>query len=249
MADEAIKKEDDLFEEKPAAPVEKPVEKVIEPVVPDEEVTNLLSEMKNDDGTPKYKTVAEALKAAVHAQTHIKTLEEEQRALKDQGKASEKLDELLEAVKNSKGSGTGVTAPAIKPEEVLTIVKDYLDDTKAAEQRTTNIETVTNVFKNRYGKDASEKLYSKAKDLGFDSKEINSMIANNPQAALKVLGEAKTPSQSTDPLSKANKFAVPVKGGETAKSLSVMGPTSTKQLNDAWAASKQRTLQRLGVET
>lgn len=217
----------------------------------DNKITDqLLTTIVNENGEQKYKTVEEALKGVPHAQLHIAKIERELAELKDKDNASDKLDELLEAVKQSKVSGEeDNTSPTMKPEDVLSIVQDYFTDTKAAEARQNNIDTVTKVFRDRYGNDASKELYGKADDLGFTRSEINSMIAQNPNAALKVLGvEIK---------GKPNVDTITVPGGvnsgsfqETApsKPISIMGASKKGALRDAWRESKQRTLKRLGLE-
>jgi len=208
----------------------------------------LLAGIVNETGEPKYTKVDEALKGAAHAQKHIKDLESELAELKDKGNASEKLDELLNAVK-SQGSGQGEETSTMKPEDVLGIVQDYFKDTKAAEAREDNVNNVIKVFRDRYGKDASDKLYGKADDLGLSQEEINSMIANNPKAALKVLGENTSKTQAgQDPVTRlGSETTRDFQGKPSPKPTSIMGPTSTKNLNDAWAVSKQKTLERLGL--
>jgi hypothetical protein len=214
-------------------------------------VDQLLASIVNENGEQKYSTPEDALKGAAHAQKHIKAIESELAELKNKGNASDKLDELLEAVK-SKGSGKDdeTNVSAMKPEDVLGIVKDYFSDAKAAETRENNISTVTKVFRDRYGKDASENLYTKANDLGFSKEEINSMIANNPNAALKVLGEAapKTPKGKDPVTSLGSVDTSQFQGHPNQKPKSIMGPTKTGELNDAWAASKKKTLERLGFD-
>jgi len=237
----------DIFDEK-----NKPDESIItndEQIKTDEKSTDqLLNSLVNDDGTPKYKTVEEALVGAANAQKHIKTLESDNTALKEKGNASDKLDELLEAVKQSKDSGQDDNnVSTMNPEDVLGIVKDYFSETKASETRTSNIKTVANAFKDRFGKDASEKLYGTAADLGFSRGEINSMIATNPNAALKVLGvegvQQKTDVVTTPTGVNAGNFLQKPE----LKPTSVMDLSSSKDLTDAFNASKQRTLKRLGI--
>ncbi len=207
----------------------------------------LLSSVVNEDGTKKYGNLEDFAKGAANAQDHIKKLESELAEVRNKGNASDKLDELLDAVKESKGSGQGDDTSTMKPEDVLGIVQDYLKDNKAAETREDNISTVTKVFRDRYGKDASDKLYAKSDDLGFSREEINRMIANNPNAALKVLGEDKAKAKTSDPVGGEGGVATSqFTGKPTPQAESIMGPTSSKQLTDAFAASKRRTLERLG---
>jgi len=214
-----------------------------------ETIDQLLASIVNENGEQKYSKPEEALKGAAHAQEHIKNLERELAELKDKGNASDKLDELLETVKSSQASGQGEEASTMKPEDVLTIVKDYFSDAKAAETRENNISTVTKVFRDRYGKEASENLYGKAEDLGLGKEEINRMIANNPKAALKILGEDIPKGKSgKDPVVSGGSIDTSqFQGTPPRQPKSVMGPTKTGELNDAWEASKKRTLERLGL--
>ena len=208
----------------------------------------LLKSIVNEDGTPKYASTEEALKATAHAQDHIKNLETELAALREKGNASDKIDELMEAMK-SKGSGQGEESTStMKPEDVLEIVQSHLKDSKAAETRQDNINSVANVFKSRYGKDASEKLYGKAEDLGFGKEEINRMIATNPKAALKVLGEGTPVKQASEVLGSPGVDTANFRGQPAAKPKSIMGPTKSGDLVDAWKASQQKTLERLGLK-
>ena len=217
---------------------------------PDNSAEDLLKSIVNDDGQPKYGSTEEALKGAAAAQAHIRKLEAEMKTLREQGNATEKLDELMEAVKESKGSGQGdENTSTMKPEDVLHVVKDYLSDVKAAEARDTNIKSVTNHFRTKYGKEASEKLYGKAEDLGFSKGGINKLIANNPDAVLKVLGEDKPSARSTDPVTSGGSVnPAQFSGQAPAKPETIMGPTSSAKLTDAFAASKRRTLERLGID-
>jgi len=211
-------------------------------------VDQLLATIVNEDGEPKYKTAEEAIKAMPHAQDHIKTLETELAELRDKGNASDKLDELLAAVK-SKGSGQDdENVSTMKPEDVLGIVKDFFSDTKAAEAREDNIQTVVTTFKNRFGKDASKELYGKADDLGFSREEINSMIASNPTAVLKILN-VEPVKQGKDVVAVPSGVRTDdFRGKHDEAPTTIMGVTKAGEIESAWAASKQKTLERLGIE-
>lgn len=239
----------DLFEGNDDIPPAEPPTGDIPPGDNDELVVDqLLKSIVNEDGEPKYKTPEEAIKANAHAQKHIKQLEADLAELKEKGNASDKLDELLEAVKQSKGSGTGdIDTSAMKPEDVLTIVKEFFTESKTAEIRESNINTVVSTYKQRYGKDASKELYGKADDLGFSKTEINKLIANNPTAALNVLG-VKPIEYKPDVISNTGHYdTAHFRQAPDEKPKSIMGVSSSKELVDAWHAQQKKTLERLGV--
>jgi hypothetical protein len=248
MPDQDIFEEDKVIDDESGVQTGKPEDKSGDV---DEGSDNFLNLITNDDGTPKYKSMEDLAKGAANAQEHIRKLEKELGELRAQGSPTEKIEELLDIVKSSR-SGKGESnenASALNPEAVLNIVKDYFSDVKAAESRENNIKSVTTVFRDRYGKDASEKLYGKANDLGFTKEEINRMIATNPNAVLRVLGEDQPKKKSADTVGGVGSVAAEhFRQAPPDRPKTVMGFTSTKELNDAWAESKRRTLERLGIK-
>ena len=75
------------------------------------------------------------------------------------------------------------------------------------------------------------------------------MIATNPNAVLRVLGEDQPKKKSADPVGGVGSVAAEhFRQAPPDRPKTVMGFTSTKELNDAWAESKRRTLERLGIK-
>jgi len=204
----------------------------------------------NDEGEQKYKTAEEALKGSVHAQAHITNLEAELKELRTKSDKNDGLEEVLEALRKKTGDdkppeqAAGISADDIaKQVETMLVERDVKTATQS------NIATVVNTFKKLYGDKASETMYKKADDLGFNENEINSMIATNPKAALTVLGIGKDVKIESDPVTSGGGMSVDLSSGKPVeKPETIMGATNSKQLTDAWKLSQEATNKRLGVE-
>ena len=213
-------------------------------------VDTYLGLITNDDGSQKYATAEEALKGSVHAQSHISTLETELKELRENAEKNKSMDDIIAAIENKKDDKSGSSQnQGVSPEQLTEAVGKLLDDRESVASRKENVTTVTSVFRNLYGEKASETMYSKANDLGFNKDEINSMIATNPNAALKVLGVDVTKQKSNDPvMGSGSNLAENFSSKEDPKPQTIMGSTNSKDLTEAWKLSQAATLKRLGVE-
>ena len=204
----------------------------------------------NEDGTQKYATAEEALKGTVHAQSHITKLESELKELREQAETGKSMKDVLDALnKKSEDKSGEQQVQGISAEDVAAQVEQLLvkRDTETTTQA--NITTVTSAFKKLYGDKASETMYGKAKDLGFSEDEINSMIATNPTATLKILGVGGVITVQSDPITDGGGHVADLSGGKpTEKPETIMGATNSKTLTDSWKASQAATNKRLGVE-
>jgi len=209
-----------------------------------------LSLILNEDGTQKYATAEEALKGSVHAQSHIGKLESELKELRDNANSNVSMEKILEALSKKPDDKSGEQQiQGITAEDVASQVEQLLvkRDTETTTQ--TNITTVTSVFNKLYGDKASETMYGKAKDLGFSEDEINSMIATNPTATLKILGVGNVKPAQSDPVTSGGGHVVDLSDGKpTEKPATIMGATNSKALTDSWKLSQAATNKRLGVE-
>ena len=234
---------DDLFDKDKSKDEDKPVEK---PSEANKEST-YLEMILNEEGKQKYSTAEEALKGAVHAQSHIANLEKELKTLRDDTDKGADMQKVLEALQNKQNGDEG--KPSAEPtelniEDVLTGMLDKRDKVQTTKD---NVQTVVGVFEKLYGDKASEVLYAKADDLGFTKEEINGMVSTNPMATLKILGVNKEKPVVTDPLTDGGGHAVDLSGGKPDdQPVTIMGATNSNDLTDAWKKSKEATNKRLG---
>ena len=113
-----------------------------------------------------------------------------------------KLDDVLAALKPQ---GDDTKKPSDDGEVKLTaadiqkIVESKITDISNKSTQADNIKAVASKFKELYGEKASETLYGNANDLGLSKEDINSLIAKNPTAALRMLGvDTKTKPADND---------------------------------------------------
>jgi hypothetical protein len=164
----------------------------------------------------------------------------------DQDKST-KLDDVINAFQSKDSNNQEESGESnINPTDIQDIVQSAMTDINTKAAQSANITTVTGRFKELYGDKASETLYGKAEDLGMSQEDINSLIAKNPNAALKLLGidkEAK-PVPNTDNSSvNTDNF----QHKEVDQPTSSMGYVSSKELTSNWLATKKRTLDQLGL--
>lgn len=210
-----------------------------------------LSQLTNENGEPKYKTPEEALKGAVHAQQHIKTLEEELAELRVKAQEGEVFAKVLEKLNGpvEKDEAKPKAENSLSVDDVAKVVDQLLTQRTTESTRKQNVSTVTSKFKQLYGDKASETLYGKAEDLGFTKEGINELIASNPKAALKILGaEGGTPAPEADPIVGGNVNAQNLGAKQDAPLESSMGYISEKDLTENFRKSRSATYKRLGID-
>jgi len=238
----------DIFE---GTPKEEGTPPVTPPVTPPgvSGTDTYLSLILNEDGTQKYATAEEALKGSVHAQSHIGKLESELKELRENADKGVSMEQVLEAINKPKEGEPAQQVAGVTAEDVASQVEQLLDKRNTETTRKDNITTVTTAFKTLYGDKASETMYAKANDLGFNEDEINGMIATNPTATLKILGIGGVKPIQRDPVTDGGGHIVDLSDGKpTEKPETIMGATDSKTLTDSWKASQAATNKRLGVE-
>jgi len=203
-----------------------------------------------EDGTPKYSTAEEALKGAVHAQTHIATLETELKSLRENASKDVGMEKILEALNGkSEPNEEQTPTPSVSPDDIAQLVTQVMESRETETQKEQNIKTVVSKFKDVYGEKASEALYGKAEDLGLGREDINQLIATKPNAALKILGIENAQPASSDgiDLGGVNSAALQHKTDDEVKSS--MGYVSGKELTDNWKSTVAKINEKYGIET
>ena len=201
-----------------------------------------LMEIKNVDGTAKYATIEEGIKALAHAQSHIPTLQE-----KLDAQAAELAE--LKAKQESSQSVEEVVAKLLEQRESPTVPNDQqvptgLDEASVAKlirqeneriQREAviaqNGEKVANALTELYGDNVKEEVAKKATELGTTPEKLGQLASESPDVVLSLFkaGE-KSPAPASDSSVNTAGFQSPPKRevGTPAKSL-LSGSTSKKQ--------------------
>lgn len=158
-----------------------------------DELATLLSQVKNENGEPKYKTVKDALVGLAHAQSHIQTLLTEKRTVEEElgtlRPVATKVTELEGLVRRLTESSTTAATPAqgMSEEAVATLVEQTLTRQQQAQVATANLGKVVEAVKKVHGDKAEEFFYTKAKELGMTQQQVNELAARTPVAVLKLL--------------------------------------------------------------
>lgn len=242
----------DLFEEdKDKDKGQEPNKEVQTPSSQTPNYDQMLAMIVNDEGSPKYKSVDDALKGAAFAQAHIAKLEQELAELRNGQGNAKKIEDVLAALQAQKGTDqipSGEGENKVSPTDIQEVVKNVMMDINNSAAREQNVKTVTNKFKELYGEKASETLYGKANDLGMSREDINGLIAKNPVAALKLLG-VDSKNTPLDDIRKSSVNTEQFNQKAEPEVKSVMGYVKTKDLVESWKASKEKTNKRLGLTT
>jgi hypothetical protein len=166
---------------------------------------DLLAQIKNEQGEPKYKTVEDALKGLMHAQGFIQTLTAEKKTVEQELSAlrpvAEQVTELRAVVERLTQPSTTtqqtVEVKGVSEEQVAKLVEATLSRAEQARVAKQNLEAVANAAKTVFGEKAEAEFYGRARELGMSQEEINAMAARTPKAALKLLGiEDKTQAKT-----------------------------------------------------
>lgn len=176
-----------------------------------DQLGTLLSQIKNDRGEQKYKSVEDALNALKHSQDYIPQLsdklrqqEQELAAAKAAAAKIEELERtLLQLTQNNTSNAPATPAQAgLSKEEIAELVSSTLTAKQQEAVAKENLSKVVSTLTKSFGDKAEEVFYGKAKELGMTVVEINSLAAKSPTAAYKLLGlDSGSAAPSTPPSS------------------------------------------------
>lgn len=223
-----------------------------QPVVQSQPLENLLSQIKNEKGEPKYKTVEDALNGLMHAQNHIATLVQEKRQVETEinelRPVAEQVKELRQVVERLTSSNSTTTqtvaVQGMSEEKIAELVQSTLTRTQQAQVAKQNLDAVVATVKAKFGEKAEQEFYGKASELGMSMEEINILASRTPKAALRMLGlegvtQAQTTSGSPAGTINTTEFNPNTQSyiGRNARKLEV-GATS-QELNEEAAAARK----------
>lgn len=172
---------------------------------------DLLGQIKNERGEPKYRSVEDALKGTLHAQQFISTLQAEKAAadaelqrLRAEAEKARVLEETIERLTSQKPQTPETPANVLKEDQVAELVTRVLTEREQKALAQQNIQSVVSNLQQQFGAEAEQKFYGKAAELGLSKEEMNALAAKSPTAVLAMLGVQKqtaqpnvTPTQST----------------------------------------------------
>lgn len=196
-------------------------------------VNEMLSEIKNERGEPKYKTVEDAIAALKASQEHISTLETENQEFKGKLQEAMTIEQLKEHLNSTKNTSDD-NQQSISMEDIQNLVSHTLEEKENVKRATDNQRTVVSELTQKYGDKAEELYNKKAQDLGLNVEDLNMLAARAPKAVLQYFdiahksGKNITGSVNTESFQKHNTTEPPK---------TVMYGASTSDLVASWKAS------------
>ena len=137
----------------------------------------------------KYRSVEDALKAVPHAQSHIKTLEQELAQAREELAKRKAAEDLLNEIKqaNSPQQATPSSVEA-NPEVLSQIVEQVIEKKTAQQTAQQNAKTVIEKLTAVYGEKAKEQYYAMAAANGMSVQTLDALSMQSPSAVLKLAG-------------------------------------------------------------
>lgn len=196
----------DAFNDKPADQ-----QGNVEQVAPQSNVdafADKLASITREDGTPKYKSVEDALEALAASQKFIDTLKGENTELRTReeelSRKAAEAEALEEVVRRLKEGGNEKPKEQTTPEggqnddaTVEAKIEQLLAKKQAEGQAAANLKQVNDELLNKFGEKANETVKAKAKELGMTTDELKSLATRSPKAVLSYFGTS--PSRMPTP--------------------------------------------------
>jgi len=217
---------------------------------------DLLASIKNEVGEPKYKTVADGIKALGASQEFINKLlaekkaqeEELARIREEQGKVKSIEDVLkqLTAKDEDKKQEQTNHAGVLDQEAVANLVRKELEVVSNATLQNNNYNEVQNTLKQKFGDKASEVISRKAEELGTSARELGELAKRNPKMVLALFSASK--STVTPTTSSVNLPYNPAPSELAKPDKSLLLGSSSKDLKAYMLKVKEDVYRKHGIE-
>lgn len=232
---------------------------------PNPSVEDLLSGIKRDDGTPKYSSVEEALKALQESQKFIpqvldekKGVEAKLQELQEELTKRKTLEELTETLKskpqpigNDPTATPSDTPKGVNPEDIEKLLEEKLAQREAKSVQKSNYESVVAQLSSKFGDKAKEHIQKTAEQLGTTPEDLKKIASENPKLALRLLdndGSLQTPNSNKSTINPPRTIEENNQMPEFEKG-AVRGGLTDKEMAERWREVGSYTYKRLGVNT
>lgn len=246
----------DIFDEtnKQPNPAETPPNPNADPFV------DLLTEIKGDDGQPKYKSIEDAIKALAHSQQFIKTLQEEKRGVEQErdtareeltkmGSIEDFINRIDPNAEPKKSNPTGEVPKGLSEEDIQALLDKNLTQREQQRRQEDNLGSVIRKMSELHGDKAASVIAQRAKELNTTTEELRNLAKTNPNMAMALLQvpnkQPVQPSQSSMNLPRSTN---PDLEPPTFERSAARGGLSNNELRDRWRKVGEYTKKRLNVE-
>jgi hypothetical protein len=177
-------------------------------VKPENTADSLLQTIVGEDGSPKYKTVEDALQALPNSQNHISKIEAENAelreialTLKQKLDEASKVEDVLGQLKADNQQAERPSVQGLDEQQVAGLVEQTLAQRDAAAKQKANQKLVADELSSRFQANAEAEYVKKAAELGMTVAQLNQMTATAPKAALALFGQStKAPTPTSGSL-------------------------------------------------
>ena len=252
--------QDDIFEDdkqKQTPPVETP------PTTQSDPFSDLLAEVKNENGEPKYKSVEDAIKALNASQQFIETLKSEKADVANQletakqeiakmGAVEDFVNRIApnQAPKVDDPKPTGDEKQNLSEEKISELLMTTLQKREAEQRANDNLKTVVGELKQLHGDNAAQVIASRAKELGTTAEALRNLAKENPNMVLELFRvKNKSPVQSSQSTTSIPRNPNTTTETPVFEKSAARGGLSNKELRERWNKVKDYTYEQLNVET
>jgi hypothetical protein len=167
----------------------------VTPPVTSDPLADLLKDIKNEKGEPKYRDPLEALNGLKHAQEFIPQLksqltdkESEIVRLREEVSRLKEVESSVAQLTQQQSTSTPTASTGITEEQIAELVARTMTKKDAENTQKQNLATVVSTLQSVLGADAEKTFYAKAAEFGMSQEEINSLAATKPKAVLTMFG-------------------------------------------------------------
>jgi len=171
---------------------------------------NQLAAITSDDGRQKYADVNTALSSIPHAQSHIKSLENQLAQMQEELNKRQGMEQVLERIQATQDTNAEPpSANSIDAAQLSELVNSQLNQREQAQAAMANEVAFSDSMREKFGDKAIDVLGAKASELGISLDFMQSLAQKSPKAALKYFEDTPQPmAQPTTPSSQTDSLVV-----------------------------------------
>jgi NADH dehydrogenase/NADH:ubiquinone oxidoreductase subunit G len=205
-----------------------------------DQYSNLLNTIVNDEGSPKYRTIEEALVGSSHAQEHIRRLEQENEQLRQGRLQADAVQEIKEALLHNRQEPTSSGGQ----EDFASIAEQVYERRQQEVAQQSNVQQVNSVMHEKFGDNARTHVEQKAQELGVGVEFLSSLAATSPKAFLAYFDTQPAPGTPSTPSTSQPRQA-PVAGQGLEVPSNIMVGASSRQVLDLWRSVGARVQEEI----
>jgi hypothetical protein len=225
---------------------------------------DLLKQIKNEKGEPKYKDVNTALSALKASQDFIEQLKREkteeenlrrqrEAELERLGNIEDFVNRLKPNAKPQEKQETPANTNGLSEEKIVKMLEEKLQQKELEAAYNSNYKGVVDHLVNTFGgqEEATKAIKQKADELGVTPQELKQMAQQKPALVKALFGSSTTTSKPKPSQSSISIGTQPSKDNQPPKSEKkiIQGGLNNRELAAEFAKSKEYTNKRLGLGT